>query len=250
MRIFDIKLSVTTDYLIKTDSKQYILVDTGYEYDWELFRNRLKTCSIDLMNISYVILTHHHDDHCGFLHLLLKENPRITVVMSEQCSELITVGRNDFTHGGGYINRRIKFLLKFKLLYVSILLKKHIKSSTNLTFKPYPYRNHDILIYEDTRLKDIGIDIEGSLIFTPGHTVDSISLLLDNGQCLVGDAAAHMLTFAGTKNCVIFINDLEQYYRSWELIIDKGAQEILPAHGNRFSISLLKQNIRKYKKLS
>lgn len=250
MRIFSIKLSVTTDYLIKTDSKQYILVDTGYESDWELFCRRLKTSGIDLMNINYLILTHHHDDHSGFLHLLLKENPRIAVIMSKECSNLISVGRNDVTHGGGYVNRRIKFLLKFKLLYVSFLLKKHVKRSTNLTFKPYKHRDCDIILQEDIRLKDLGIDIDGAIIFTPGHTIDSISVLLDNGQCLVGDAAAHMLAFAGTKNCVIFIHDLEQYYASWELIIDKGAQEILPAHGDKFPVNLLKQNIRKYKKLS
>ncbi len=250
MRIFDIKLSVTTDYLIKSDSKQYILIDTGYESDWQLFCNRLKTSGIELMNINYVILTHHHDDHSGFLHLLLKENPAITVIMSESCGKLITVGRNDFTHGGGYVNRRIKFLLKFKLLYVSLKVKKHIRKSTNLTFQPFLCREHDILIQEDTRLRDIGINLDGTLLFTPGHTIDSISVLLDNGQCMVGDAAAQMLTFAGTKNCVIFINNLEQYYQSWELLIDKGASEILPAHGGRFSINLLKHNIRRYKKLS
>jgi glyoxylase-like metal-dependent hydrolase (beta-lactamase superfamily II) len=35
----------------------------------------------------------------------------------------------------------------------------------------------------------IGINMPGKIIYTPGHTDDSIGLLLDNGICFVGDAA-------------------------------------------------------------
>ena len=66
-------------------------------------------------------------------------------------------------------------------------------------------------------------------------------------ECLVGDAAAHMLPFAGTKYCVIFICDMDQYYQSWEKIIRAGAKCIFPAHGNPFSVEKLKQNMRKNK---
>lgn len=36
MNLIPLKLSVTTCYLVKTDEK-FLLIDTGYEEDWELF---------------------------------------------------------------------------------------------------------------------------------------------------------------------------------------------------------------------
>lgn len=108
-------------------------------------------------------------------------------------------------------------------------------------------RDCDIIVKEGTKLRDIGIPVDGKIIETPGHTVDSISILLDDGDCFVGDAAAAMLSFTGTKNCVIFICNMKTYYESWEKIMKEGAQRILPAHGKPFSVTKLKKNIWKNK---
>ena len=81
MQIIPIKLSVTNCFLIPC-AGQYILIDTGYEDEWELFRTRLAAAQVDIAHISHIILTHHHDDHCGLLHHILDENGSIRVVMS------------------------------------------------------------------------------------------------------------------------------------------------------------------------
>lgn len=47
MKIIPIKLSVTTCYLVKL-SDVYILIYTGYEYDWELFRSRIEDTNVTL----------------------------------------------------------------------------------------------------------------------------------------------------------------------------------------------------------
>jgi glyoxylase-like metal-dependent hydrolase (beta-lactamase superfamily II) len=90
MDLIPIRLSVTNCFLVKA-GKQYVLVDTGYEEDWELFRAGLKKAGVELSQISYLILTHHHDDHCGLLHPILRKNPAIRVVMSRLCKDLIAV---------------------------------------------------------------------------------------------------------------------------------------------------------------
>ena len=77
--------------------------------------------------------------------------------------------------------------------------------------------------------------------------MDSISVLFDDGDCLVGDAAADMLSFAGTRNCVIFVMDLDQYYESWRKLMEAGAKRILPAHGRAFSVERLTRNMGKNK---
>lgn len=246
MNIYPLKLSVTTCYLIRAGEK-YILIDTGYEEDWDLFRLRLKEINVNLSQISHIILTHHHDDHCGLLHNILNENSSIRIVMSESCKELIRKGENDRTHGGGLLNKRVAFLIRRKQLYVSLILRKKIDKSKNLKFKPYEFRENDIIVNGETPLRKIGIPLDGRIIETPGHTVDSVSILFSDGDCFVGDAAANMLRFAGTKYCVIFIYNMDEYYKSWEKIVKDSAKRIFPAHGRPFSADKLIKNIGKNK---
>ena len=52
---------------------------------------------------------------------------------------------------------------------------------------------------------------------------------------MVGDAAANFLQFAGTKHCIIYLEDLDQYYQSWVRILEAGAKRIFPAHGEPFA---------------
>lgn len=246
MHFIPIKLSVTNCFLVKIE-KQFVLIDTGYEEDFELFHTGLKKAGVELSQISHIILTHHHDDHCGLLHDILRENASIRVVMSRFCKDLISKGENDQTLGGGLLNKRVAFLIRRKQFYLSIILRKNIDKEKNLKFTPYIVRDCDILIDGDTELRNIGIPLDGKIINTPGHTVDSISILFFDGDCLAGDAAANMLKFAGTKNCVIFICNMDEYYRSWQKIMAAGAKKIYPAHGKPFSVERLKANLGKNK---
>ena len=246
MQLIPLKLSVTTCYLLPEGGK-FVLVDTGYEEDWELFRTRLKEASVDLSQISHILLTHHHDDHCGLLGPILKENPSIRVVVSQSTAQLLRKGENDLTHGGGLLNRRVAFLIRRKQFYVSVILHKKVDKAKNLKFPPYEVRGCDVIFQGEPELRELGIPLEGRVLETPGHTVDSVSLILPDGDCLVGDAAAHMLGFAGTKYCVIFICDMDEYYRSWQKLLDAGAKRILPAHGKPYSAEKLRENLGKNK---
>lgn len=113
MNLKRLSLSVTNDYLFAYKSR-YMLVDNGYAEDWTLFNLKLEKLNIRISQISHLILTHHHDDHVGFIHELLEANPAIIVIMSELTKELILVGQNDITRGGGIINRRVNVLLEFQ----------------------------------------------------------------------------------------------------------------------------------------
>jgi hydroxyacylglutathione hydrolase len=249
MEIIPLKLSLVNCYLVSTGGR-YNLIDTGYEVDWALFCKKLSEAGVNFSQISHIILTHHHDDHCGLLNFIIKENPQIRVVMSVLAKDLLSKGENDNTHGYHFIKKRIRILWLFQLKRLGLMLitKKYISPKSNLKFPPYYVCENDILITGDTSLKAIGIDLNGLLLKTPGHTIDSVSVLLDDGDCFVGDAAANMLQFAGTKYCVIGITNLDEYYRSWQKILDGGAEHIFPGHGKSFPAQKLKQNLGKNKK--
>ena len=233
-----INLSVTHCYLLRSDGG-YVLVDTGYDWEWDRFKKELKRLSVTPEQIEYLLLTHHHDDHVGLINNLLGLNSSIKVVMSIKAKKLLSTGKNDHAKGGGYINRRINAILR---------LKKLFDKKWTHTFPPYRSKNEDIMIDKDVSLDQIGINIEGKIIETPGHSIDSISVVLGNGDCIIGDAAANFLQFAGTKYCIIYVEDIEQYYHSWNKIIEAGAKMIFPSHGAPFSVAKLKEYIWKNKK--
>lgn len=233
-----IQLKYTRCYLIPVGTK-YILIDTGYEFEWARFSKQLNRLNIPITAISHLILTHHHDDHAGLVVRLVEENPSIIVVVSKIGAQFLLQGKHVHPTGSGYINRRVAFLLWFK--------SKFDKRWTH-TFPAYQHRPSDVLIEGTIKLKDIGIDLDGIIVETPGHSEDSISLVLDDGQCICGDAASNFLGFAGTKNAAIWIDNWDEFYNSWEKLITLNVKQIYPSHGKSFPAKKLVSNLRKSKK--
>ncbi len=244
MNKIELKLSVTNCFLIQA-GQHYVLVDTGYDYEWDRFCERLKAASVSLSAISHLILTHHHDDHAGLVDRIVENKPDVQVVMSSHAKPLRKQGRNVHTKGGGYINRRIALLFP-ALMAVRGIINKEQKWTQ--TFPPYQMRPNDVLVTGETQLSQFGIDLPGRIIETPGHSIDSISVLLEDGDCFVGDAAANVFQFAGTRYCVVAVDDLDAYYTSWDKIMTGRARRIFPAHGKPFPVEKLKENVGKNKK--
>ena len=238
MNVAKLKLSVTNCYLIKVKDS-YLLIDTGYDWEWKAFCSKLQDLNISFADISHIILTHHHDDHSGLLNMVLSKNPGIKAVMSHRAKNLLSKGKNDRSHGGAYINKRVNTLLT---------LKRMFDKRWTQTFPAFVPRKEDIMIEGDVSLQEIGIALNGKILETPGHSVDSISVLFDDGDCFAGDAAANFLQFAGTKYCIIYLEDIEEYYRTWRKMINAGAKRIHPAHGGSFGVSKLDKNINANRK--
>ena len=148
------------------------------------------------------------------------------------------MGKHCHPNGGSYINRRVNFLLS---------LKAKFDTRWTHTFPPYTVRPCDVLVDGTTSLSGVGIGLSGKIVETPGHSIDSICVVLDDGNCFVGDAAARFLQFAGTKYCVIYLENLEQYYASWRTLLENGAKQVHPGHGKSFSAARLRDNIYRNK---
>jgi glyoxylase-like metal-dependent hydrolase (beta-lactamase superfamily II) len=68
-------------------------------------------------------------------------------------------------------------------------------------------------------LKDLGID--GEIIYTPGHSEDSISLVLDQGFAIVGDLY--------DLNSAALFND-KKINDSWKKILSHNIKKICYGH--------------------
>jgi len=227
-----VRLRYTNCFLVRHGGG-FLLIDTGYDYEWDRFVEGLARLGIGPGDITQLILTHHHDDHCGLLNRLTAENPGIVIMMSALAARRLEGGVHVFKRGAGYITQRIRLLA---------WIKSKLEPTWTHSFPPFHARPHDRIIEAPVRLSDLGFDLEGSILATPGHTEDSISVVMDDGTCFCGDAAANFLQFAGARYCVIFVEDLALYYHSWNLLLAAGARVVCPAHGKPFPARRLMEN--------
>jgi glyoxylase-like metal-dependent hydrolase (beta-lactamase superfamily II) len=212
----------------------YLQVDTGYQQDYTAYRKFLKKQGIPLARIRFLLLTHHHDDHAGYLNELTRDNPEVRIIAHTRAEKLLQQGENDKSQGGGLLNRRIYLLFR---------LKQMLTPAWDLTFEPFELRERDILVEERTRGLPPETGIEGFLLQTPGHSSDSISLLRNDGTLFCGDLAASFLNWAGAHHATLFNEDVKRLYDSWRRVLERGATRVYPAHGAPFDATVLRDEM-------
>lgn len=218
------KLSVTNCYLIKCLGG-YLLIDTAYTKYYYKFIRELGKRNIDVSEIKYLLLTHHHDDHAGFA-AKLKLRTNCKIIVHEKAIDWLKIGKTKIP----------KTMLNIRVFMTISLFKLF---HNHFEYPPVIIDENDIIISgdDDDTLRQIGI--MGKIIYTPGHSDDSISVILDDRSAFVGDAAMNFLNFCGIKYRPIFIENLGSVFDSWQKIIDNGTKIIYPAHGKPFTIDKL-----------
>ncbi len=102
--------------------------------------------------------------------------------------------------------------------------------------------NVDIILEEeDFSLEEYGIS--GNVIYTPGHSSGSVSILLDTGEAFVGDAAMNKFPLRLSPGLPIYAEDVGELKKSWEKLLGKNVKTIYPAHGNPFSVDIMREQI-------
>ena len=112
---------------------------------------------------------------------------------------------------------------------------------------PIIFSNEDIIVTGENSDLLMEIGIVGKIIHTPGHTVDSISVILKNGDAFVGDICINFLNFCSIHYRPIWFYDPGLVFESWRKIIDNGTQTIYPAHGRSFAVEGLIRYEKHYK---
>lgn len=149
-----IQYGTTNTYLIKGKSGA-VLFDTGWAGTLNAFCRAMGEAGEKVQDISYILISHYHPDHMGIAQEIADMGPVI----------LVPDIQTGFIHGSDQILERDR----------------------KAAFKPI--RDSEIRTFpiEESRqiLKELGID--GCIYSTPGHSDDSISLMLDDGSLFVGD---------------------------------------------------------------
>lgn len=212
--ITSISLGFTTVYLLECDTG-FLQIDTGTSSQYNQYLKKLENKGISVSDISYLLLTHHHYDHAGFASELQKLGTHI--IVHKNAVPFLKTGEHE---EGEYVNFCITVLGKITSLFTTY-------EGPVITLK-----DSDTIIEDNNTkfLPDIGID--GQIVYTPGHTTDSISVIIHE-KAFVGDAAMNTFNFCRIHYRPVIIQNIDNVFKSWDILTEK-VQKIYPAHGAPF----------------
>ncbi|HET7143710.1 MAG TPA: MBL fold metallo-hydrolase [Anaerolineales bacterium] len=187
MNIINVGYDSTNYYLLGIKNGKF-LIDSGFPGTLPKLSAELKRKGIALVEIKYFLATHYHPDHAGLAQELKNQGIK-HIIMDEQ----------------------VNFIAQFTEFFRT---------------KKYPYHEiklNDSLVLkcEESRKFMDGLGINGEIIHTPGHSNDSVTLILDEGFAFTGDLQP------------IFVLPEEDTIsrQSWDKIHQHKITRIFPGHG-------------------
>lgn len=194
MDIVELLHKHTKSYLIR-NKKEWVMIDAGWPDSAKAFTSIMRERGISFKDIKYLCVTHFHPDHAG-LTQLIKENG--ATLLLHECQKNSVQEINHF-------------------------FSKH----PDKEYRPIDIKGNRILTSLESRLvlKEVGID--GEMIPTPGHSEDSVSIIV-NGLCaFTGDLPSLEIAEAYNNPAI---------KESWRRICEYNVSYAYPAHGNRYEI--------------
>ena len=169
-----------------------LLIDTDYAGTLPAFYRAIKEHDIKIRDIDYVLATHYHPDHIGLVSEFIKQDVKLLILNTQE----------PYVHFSDKIFSRDK----------------------QLNYEPITTENAIVISCEESRnfLKSMGIN--GEIVATTSHSKDSISLILDSGECFVGDLEPMEYLGGYEKN--------EKLKSDWEIIMRYAPKVIYYAHAN------------------
>jgi endoribonuclease LACTB2 len=178
----------STNYWVISAGRSRVLVDLGWPGTMGTMRANLGRTDIPLTEIRYGLATHYHIDHAGLAQDLKDAGVPLLIV-----------------------DVQVPFVQ---------LMKRHIKAQDDFT--EISMEGNVIIPISETRALLHRLGIAGEILHTPGHSDDSVSLLLDDGPVFTGDL---------TDPRMVGPEDPDVVRASWQLLKDRGATQVYAGHG-------------------
>ncbi len=231
-RIINIGNRISNIFMIEMD-KGYLLIDTGYNEHYKKFEEELNKRKISLEDISYVFITHAHDDHVGFLNQLLTKT-KAKVILHPVSIERLKAGQNSFDGGCS------------GLIAWSFCKMMKMFGKGEHRFQPVDSPERYLIVTKETQ-PEIEKMLSAKIVELPGHTKDSIGLLFEDRVLFCGDAA--MNGIPSLNHVIIWVENLKDYEASWMKMIGLDFKKVYPSHGKPFKKDQLIKYQRKLKKI-
>jgi len=178
----------STNYWVISAGRSRVLVDLGWPGTMGAMRASLARMGVPIEELRYGLATHYHIDHAGLAQEFKLAG--VPLLMLDVQVDAIP---------------KMKEHVKPRDLYVDITLHDNVYISA---------------AESRSVLGEIGIS--GEVVHTPGHSDDSVSLLLDDGSVFTGDLTHPELAAE---------EQAQEVTESWRLLRDLGATHVYPAHG-------------------
>lgn len=178
----------STNYWVVSAGTSRLLVDLGWPGTMGKMRAVLDRMDVPIGEIRFGLATHYHIDHAGAAQDLKLAGVPLLVVD-------VQVGAIP----------KMKTWIKPQDNYTEITLHDNV-----------------VISIAESRPVLAEIGIPGEILHTPGHSDDSVSLLLDDGSAFTGDL---------TRPELIGMEDPQVVHASWRLLQESGARRVYPAHG-------------------
>jgi glyoxylase-like metal-dependent hydrolase (beta-lactamase superfamily II) len=222
--VYRIPARAANTYLIEA-AKGLVLVDTGLPGSEKIILNALRKLGKRPEEVKLVLLTHRHPDHIGSVAALKRETSAIVAshpFEKPYVAGTLVVSMPKAWNLGGRIVRRLTSITLWMMRFLRLIRYKplHVDKAAD----------------EDEVLDDVGLD--GSVVWTPGHTKGSITLFLNKPRvAIVGDL------LRGRRGKLVeprLMESIAQTHASVGRVLELGPELICPGHGKPLPASAVK----------
>jgi len=181
----------STNYYVLADTVPRLLIDVGWPGTLPRLQHQCQRAGVTFSAIRHLLVTHYHPDHAGLAQELKRTGCKL-VVLDLQL-DAIPLLRN-------------------------VMKPEHHYQEIDLT-------DNVLLAPAASRVFLAGLGIQGEIVPTPGHSDDSVTLVLDEGIAFTGDLTHPRAAW-----------DNKAVYQSWDRLRALGVRRVYPAHGPTWSL--------------
>jgi len=178
----------STNFWVVSAGTSRLLVDLGWPGTMGQLLANLTRAGVPLRELRYGLATHYHIDHAGLAQELKQAGVPLLVLESQV--EAIPL---------------MKQWTKPQDHYVDIAMDDNV-----------------VIPFTESRRRLEAIGIAGEIVPTPGHSGDSVSLVLDDGSAFTGDLTPEFLATPEQADTLA---------ASWQRLREHGVTRVYPGHG-------------------
>lgn len=178
----------STNFWVVSVGRSRLLVDHGWPGTFSALEAELKRKDIPVSEIGHGLATHYHLDHAGATQDLKNRGMRL-IVAAEQVNAIP-------------------------------MMKQHMKEADNYT--EITLNDNTVITCAGSRAFLAALGFDGEIVHTPGHSDDSVSLVLGTGEAFTGDL---------THPDLATDESAETVAHSWQRLRDHGATMVYAGHG-------------------